>query len=67
MLVFNVFSEGVSLKTKYILAIGGLTECHNHAKTAQPLPLLKGIALQGKREDLQVLFTLISASHPFQS
>ena len=38
MLFFNIFSVRVSRHRKHILALGGLTEWHNHAKTAQPLP-----------------------------
>lgn len=70
MLFFNIFSVRISLHRKHILALGGLTEWHNHAKTAQPPPVLmppKGVALQGKRGDLHVPFVLISASHPFQT
>lgn len=38
VLFLNIFSVRVSLHRKHILAFGGLTEWHNHAKTAQPLP-----------------------------
>lgn len=38
MLFFNIFSVRVNLRRKHVFALGGLTEWHNHAKTAQPLP-----------------------------